>query len=586
MTRPVPSPPATLLYALVRLPLLSAPEYARLARLSPRAARAHLASARRVGLVGAVHVATLPPRLALYYLTAAGVGEAARLAGTPPERLIARYALGEAAIAMRLPAVGRLLGGRDLVLQLEAALTIAGGELRDWRAWPVRWHYTAGTQERTVLLDGELVLRLPGQRDEWRLGLLWDGNVELPRQLLHDTLTRVEEARAAPEYRPPCVVRVPPVLLVTHDAERVPPGYYPGVLWTTTAEIADHGFLYAGWHSGLLAGGAAPRPLARALAAQVGERNRGTPGDVLGRGSSRLPATALQAHVDAAGRRPDGPTSLREACLLAARLPGSAWELLVEIGQHPLLAADELATALLLHPVAVRTELGWLCQDGLVRAWHPRTLPPVRRRGVRLVRRHILTPWATTLLAARAGVAPAAYRAALGLLDDRPQGRGRGFMFLTGTLAHTDLVNCYYLALRQAIRATGGRLDWRGEWACTASVTVDGHRATLRPDAAVTVTDGQGAISYFLEVDRGTESADTIAGKLALYAAYRADAGLPRVSIFFLCTKEARCRMILTCGWRQADPPSLLDLRVTTVDRLDRHGPLAAIWYEVADVAG
>ena len=72
--------------------------------------------------------------------------------------------------------------------------------------------------------------------------LLKDGLAQQPK----DPLRTLIESYVSPAHRDDpgsgCIL---PALAV--DAARIPAGYRPGVLWTTTAEIAAHGPLEAAW---------------------------------------------------------------------------------------------------------------------------------------------------------------------------------------------------------------------------------------------------------------------------------------------------------------------------------------------------
>lgn len=134
-------------------------------------------------------------------------------------------------------------------------------------------------------------------------------------------------------------------------------------------------------------------------------------------------------------------------------------------------------------------------------------------------RRHVLTHRGLRLLALRAGVAPEAYRRIYGVLDDMEQKTRRGLVFARANLAHTDGINRVYLALLGAAHIAGGTLQWRGEWACTHTYA-DGPRLhTLRPDAEGWYSGPEGAVPFFVEVDRGTTRLWRLATKFVQYYA-------------------------------------------------------------------
>src|ERR671936_2139682 len=227
------------LWTLVRLPFLSAADLAELHGISSRAARAQLARLCQAEM--AAYVARPEAREHLYYLTATGIQAAAHSAREDPDALTARYGLSERALLRRLPGLSRLVAGRSVLIALHRALRAAGGALEEWRAWPVPWRAPQGPRGPALSMDGEATLAWPEEGGRCRIGYLWDGDVTVPREVLHERLGWLEALRQAPAHTPPSTARVPPVLVVTADAARIPADYRPGVLWTTTAAITASG---------------------------------------------------------------------------------------------------------------------------------------------------------------------------------------------------------------------------------------------------------------------------------------------------------------------------------------------------------
>jgi hypothetical protein len=89
-------------------------------------------------------------------------------------------------------------------------------------------------------------------------------------------------------------------------------------------------------------------------------------------------------------------------------------------------------------------------------------------------------------------------------------------------LRHSLQVSETYVRLVEADRRGQlDLLDWIGEPGCWRTYTASGGgRATLKPDAFVRLALGDYTDSWFLEVDRGTESPTTLARKLDAYRAY------------------------------------------------------------------
>jgi hypothetical protein len=391
-------------------------------------------------------------------------------------------------------------------------------------------------------------------------------------------LASLEMLAAAPAYGGPRSPRVPPILLVTASAERVPRGYRPGLLWTTWADVMTKGMLDAPWRSSDL--GAEALPLPAALAAQ-GVGPTWTPlGVPLSRGETTVlprthaPRQRLQERIDALH---EGGTGDGDLSLLALAIPPRGMAILETVGRHPLLPATDIARVCDLNPVDAWDLLGRLCRYGLAAAW----TPPGKRR----TRRYVLMARGLRLLAARAGLAPDAYRRIYAALDETAGGARRGLRFAQRNLAHTDGINSVYLALLAAARAAGGSLSWRGEWACARRYPAGQRLRTLRPDAEARYAGPTGTHHLFVEVDRGTKRSHALAGKLARYATYHASSGRDRVMVLLVTTGNERgwelLRLNETLPERVGMPP--LDLLVTTNAEIAEHGAQARIWRSTSD---
>lgn len=335
------------LITLTRTPLLAPDDLALLRGIAPRVARRALDARVRTGEAGAVVDPTT--RYHLYYLTAAGVRAAAHLLEREPEEIAGRYGLSERALLRRLPALERLRVGRLILVQVAAALTRAGGVLEDWRAYPVRWPFIQSGHQETLVLDGEATLRFAdGARSV--VGYLWDGDAEAPEGVLAARLERLAAARACPSYTMPYALRVPPVLLVTADAARIPPGYRPGLLWTTTEMLATSNPLAALWHntSGHDASGEG-YPLRAALDRLGRMPPRPTPASTVPVSTTLTAPTtgdALQRRVAWVQAVPTTKPEPRDLLILPLVLPPRAWPLLRCVGEHPLLSRFDLAAVL------------------------------------------------------------------------------------------------------------------------------------------------------------------------------------------------------------------------------------------------
>jgi len=262
--------------------------------------------------------------------------------------------------------------------------------------------------------------------------------------------------------------------------------------------------------------------------------------------------------------------------LLVLVLPLRSFPLLDLIGRHPFLSTADIARAAEASPVDTWVTLALLRRHGLVRSW----TPPQDRR----TRRHVLTRRGLRLLAQRAGVAMETHRRIHGVLGDAGGPTRRALDFARVNLFHTDGINRLYLALLGAVRAAGGELQWRGEWACTHPYLDESHRRTLRPDAEGVYTGPEGTLRFFVEVDRGTTQMWYLATKLAQYARYRDSVGQDQVTLLLVTKGSGRSYNALlendALPVRTGKAP--LDLRVTTLAELRAHGAQARFWCGVS----
>jgi len=574
------------LVALVHAPLLAPDELALLRGIAPRVARRALDARVRAGEAG--DVVDPATRRHLYYLTAAGAMAAAHLMEAAPEEIAGRYGLSERALLRRLPALERLRAGRAVLVRLAVALADAGGTLEDWRAYPVRWPFTHAGRRDAFTLDGEATLRFAdGARCS--VGYLWDGDADAPAGVLAARLERLTVARSCPAYTTPYPTRVPPVLLVTASAARIPRGYRPGLLWTTTRALAMADPLSALWRS-LSSRDANDegQPLRAALDRLGRMLPRPTPAATM-----RVPTTltaprqpdALRkrtARVQASPRVEPTPQDLATLPLV---LPPRAWPLLRYVGAHPFLGRRELATVLGRDPFDTWELLRALRAHGLCAAWLP------RRSGHAW--RYSLTARGTTLLARAAGLTPADYRHAYGVLDDARRSGEHGLSYARTNLEHTDGITAAYLVFLAGARARSGSLEWRGEWACTRTYHARDRRGaehtyTLRPDAELRYNGSGGHFRAFLEYDREREAPKRFAAKVAQYDAYRADSGDGGFTVLFVTPRSERGEIALAAARNIArtERRPLLDVRATTAAELAAHGPWAPIWRDTGGRVG
>lgn len=210
----------------------------------------------------------------------------------------------------------------------------------------------------------------------------------------------------------------------------------------------------------------------------------------------------------AGGNRRVGPDRLR---LVRAELTAREWAILTSLQRHPFLTTAHLQS---LHFVdhATDSAAGRIARRVLKRMGEQRLIEPLQRRvgGV------------------RAGSAAHVWR--IGLVGDRLLKQQSG----QGTRARRKEPSPYYLDHRLAIAdahltllvaARAGQLELLHVQTEPASwrryLGSHGGRETLKPDLFVVTANSEFEDSWFIEVDRGTESIPTLIRKCAQYEAYR-----------------------------------------------------------------
>jgi hypothetical protein len=304
--------------------------------------------------------------------------------------------------------------------------------------------------------------------------------------------------------------------------------------------------------------------------------------------------TAEVLSAGPAPRRPRGDSSLERfpgdgigEAPAASRAPARQ-QLLHLIGRHPFLIVDQLA--LLLGTTTARIkrieqeliEMGWLRRieqdewpDGAIglRGDECRALGLVE---ITLVGRRRLASWL--------GLDPAVASRYHGLIGNARGQAGRRRRLLR-TLAHTLGANAVFVALAtaaDAARRQGGTdhlADWRGAAAC--------ERRICKPDGYGSYVRNGVSYGFFLEYDRGTESARRYSAKLRAYYWYRDSGQAARdyqgfPTLLFVTTDSRAEQQIAEQAYRAwsvrgCEP---LPILITTTDQITSQpqGILGAIW--------
>jgi len=170
------------------------------------------------------------------------------------------------------------------------------------------------------------------------------------------------------------------------------------------------------------------------------------------------------------------------------------------------------------------------------------------------------------------GLVLAGGRYAIG--GERPRKRWRpSDQFTAHRLAITEL----YARLVERSRADGPRVRaFQAEPESWRSYTgLDGERLVLRPDALVRLEQAGTEISWFVEIDRSTEPARTLAAKCQNYRTYELSGVEQRLhqvfpAVMFLVPDGARSRMVERVIARLPDSVQSLFAVTTEAEAIDR----------------
>jgi len=561
-----------------------------------------------------------------YYLTNAGVSQAAQLAGRDPAAFAHDWRLTDAGLLRRLVRLEHLVSSRGFLLDLLADVrdqNEPGLALGTWQAWPLQWSYRWRVKLCPLLLDGAAAISRPTAEGlRWSsFVLLYDGAAHVSTDALRPRLRALLRAVQASWWHYLATgATFPTVLLITQGAARAQD------LRALAAEIAhDEGTSVLD----LLTADAAAldlstpletlwqdawgheRPLLAALplhAQPVPEllRSAGSPetADNSQEDDAEPPRARLLVQGDLMARAAQAtvPRTAGERALVSLALRPREVRTLQQIATQPLLLAAHLAELTGATALGISRTLTTLERHGLI-AWDLPTLHAVPTN-----RRYFCTPTGLHLLTARVGLSPAIYADRTGsvagelvarattLQNAGPfphKGRlaGTRLVWLQRYLEHTVGLQEVYLAFVRAAQAhTDHALDlWRGEWALAHHFEYSGAWHTLRPDAAGVYRAGAETLSFYLEFDRGTATLGDVYEKLDTYRAYRASGLYTRdralsplhfPTLLVLTTGEERLRNILDLVDEVAQATLTLPLvvRVATARDLAQHGPLGAIW--------
>ncbi len=261
------------------------------------------------------------------------------------------------------------------------------------------------------------------------------------------------------------------------------------------------------------------------------------------------------------------------------------------LGRHPFLPLTQLATLLDIRARDARVRLEHLAAAGLVRWVGTRDDPehlPLGLTPEELARLELseLTREGLRELAASLDLTLARAEQLHGLAGGGPEQPTRSRRALVRALTHTLGADAVFVALHLAL--SDGRGNGLVRWDNAAA----SMRGRCRPDGyGICRLDGQD-LGFFLEYDRGTESARDYAAKWAAYYAYRdsgraaADyASFPTILVVTAGPEERVLRSARAAS--VARPGSTLPILVTTTGWIAGHpqGIVGPIWRTPQDLA-
>jgi Replication-relaxation len=267
----------------------------------------------------------------------------------------------------------------------------------------------------------------------------------------------------------------------------------------------------------------------------------------------------------------------------AGTSPVSERILLQLVGRHPFLPLAYVAAVVGTRIREARARLDRLAKAGLVR-WVDELEAGDLRLGLApgelaALELSELTREGLRELAASFGLSLASAERLHGLAGGGPERPTRTRLPLVRTMAHTLGADAVFVALHVALSKTAGNALVRWDNAAAAM------RGRCRPDGYGVCRVGGRHIGFFLEYDRGTESARDYAAKWAAYYAYRdsgrAAADYASFPTILVVTGGSEERVLRSAGaGLVVRPASALPILATTTGWITGHaqGMLGPIW--------
>lgn len=244
---------------------------------------------------------------------------------------------------------------------------------------------------------------------------------------------------------------------------------------------------------------------------------------------------------------------------------------MLAIYQHKVLLTKHLKAMFFGSLRRAQDRLRQLAQLGLIETWYP---PQPRRTG-KAPGHHTLTESGAQLVASLLGIARSELRYVDRNQEDREQ---------DSYLSHRIGVNEFFCALIEAGRANDGH--GLAKWVPERTVRI--AEGWIRPDGFGVLLHPNGALDFYLEYDRGTETMRQLANKLAGYigvAREWTEQGAEHFSCVLIVVPNHRRERVMAMSFadalarfERADKLARLPFFVATEDALSQQGMLGRVW--------
>jgi hypothetical protein len=266
------------------------------------------------------------------------------------------------------------------------------------------------------------------------------------------------------------------------------------------------------------------------------------------------------------------PRALKEQAGDAVRgLDARERAILLAIYEHKVLVTEHLKAMFFGSLRRAQDRLRHLAQRGLIATWYP---PQPRGMG-KASGHHTLTENGAQVVVSLLGIARSELRYVVRDGEDREQ---------DSYLAHRIGVNEFFCALIEAGRKNDGH--GLAKWVPERTVrTADGW---IRPDGFGIYAHPGGALDFYLEYDRGTETTRQLANKLAGYIGVARDwteQGAEHFPCVLIVVPNHRRERVVAAAFadalarfKRADKLARLPFYVVNEEALSQRGVLGRVW--------